>query len=64
MIVPELTANATALEAREIQKRPYDGYYSSNPTCQIGMTAAVGSRYESFILLVERASRPQKLLES
>jgi D-lactate dehydrogenase len=64
MIVPELTANATALEAREIRERPYDGYYSSNPTCQIGMTEAVGAQYESFILLVERASRPQKLLES
>lgn len=57
MIAPELTANATLLEAREAKERHYDGYYSSNPTCQIGMTTAVGEEYESFIALVERASR-------
>lgn len=57
MIAPELTANATLLEAREARERHYDGYYFSNPTCQIGMTTAVGEEYESFIALVERASR-------
>ncbi len=57
MIAPELTANATLLEAREARERQYDGYYSSNPTCQIGMTTAVGKEYQSFIALVERASR-------
>lgn len=57
MIAPELTANATLLEAREARERHYDGYYSSNPTCQIGMTSAVGEEYQSFVALVERASR-------
>jgi len=57
MIAPELTANATLLEAREARERHYDGYYSSNPTCQIGMTTAVGEEYTSYIALVERATR-------
>ncbi|MBL7990848.1 MAG: FAD-binding oxidoreductase [Candidatus Kapabacteria bacterium] len=57
MIAPELTANATLLEAREARERHYDGYYSSNPTCQIGMTTAVGEEYQSYIALVERATR-------
>jgi D-lactate dehydrogenase len=57
LIVPELTANATLLEAREARERLFDGYYSSNPTCEIGMTTAVGKEYRSFVYLVEKATR-------
>ncbi|MCS6807891.1 MAG: hypothetical protein RML40_04240, partial [Bacteroidota bacterium] len=62
MIVPELTLNATLLEAREAQECQYDGYYSSNPPCQTAMTTAVGKQYQSFILLVEKATRPHRAL--
>jgi D-lactate dehydrogenase len=57
MIAPELTKNATALEAREVCQRQYDGYYSSNPMCEAGMSTAVGREYVSYLYLVEEASR-------
>lgn len=57
LIAPELTANATLLEAREARERSFDGYYSSNPTCEIGMTTAVGKEYQSFVYLLEKATR-------
>ena len=40
LLFPELTASAAALEAAEVNVRPYDGYYSSNLTCEMGMSAA------------------------
>jgi D-lactate dehydrogenase len=54
---PELTASATEKETAEILKRDYDGYYSSNITCEIGMKEATGKDYVSIVYLVERASR-------
>ena len=54
---PELTASATEKESAEILKRDYDGYYSSNITCEIGMTEATGKDYVSIVYLVEKASR-------
>lgn len=54
---PELTASATEKETAEILKRDYDGYYSSNITCEIGMKEATGKDYVSIVYLVEKASR-------
>jgi D-lactate dehydrogenase len=54
---PELTASATEKETAEILRRGYDGYYSSNITCEIGMKEATGKDYVSIVYLVERASR-------
>ncbi len=59
MIAPELTRNATELEAREVCSRRYDGYYSSNPMCEAGMTSAVHEQYTSYLFLVEQATRAQ-----
>ena len=55
---PELTAAATADEAAEVGIRDYDAYLCSNRTCEIGMLAATGRDYESFVFLLEAATRP------
>ena len=57
LLFPELTASATSLESAEVRDRPYDGYYSSNLTCEMGMAAATGKPYRSFLYLLEQASR-------
>jgi D-lactate dehydrogenase len=54
---PELTASATHLEAAEVRARTADGYYSSSRTCEIGLTRATGRAYESYLFLLEWASR-------
>ncbi len=58
LLFPELTASATVLEAAEVLSRDYDGYYSSNITCEMGMREATGKDYVSIVYLVEKASRP------
>jgi D-lactate dehydrogenase len=57
LLFPELTASATEKEAIEVNLRDYDGYYSSNITCEVGMSEATGKDYISIVYLVERASR-------
>ncbi len=57
LLFPELTASATSQEAEEVLSRPYDGYYSSNLTCEMGMAQATGKPYRSFLYLVEKATR-------
>jgi D-lactate dehydrogenase len=57
LLYPELTASATAMETEEVLSRPYDGYYSSNLTCEMGMALATGKPYRSFLYLLEKASR-------
>jgi D-lactate dehydrogenase len=57
LLFPELTASATALESAEVIARSYDGYYSSNITCEMGMTQATQHNYHSIIYLLEQASR-------
>lgn len=56
LLYPELTASATALESEEVRARQYDGYYSSNLTCEMGMTVATGKPYRSVLYLLEKAS--------
>ena len=55
---PELTAAATAREAREATAAAADAYYSSSRTCEIGLTRATGKVYQSYLYLLEWASRP------
>ena len=57
LLFPELTRSATEAESAEVNSREYGGYYSSNITCEIGMSEATGKDYVSIVYLVERASR-------
>jgi D-lactate dehydrogenase len=57
LLYPELTASATEKESAEVLARDHDGYYSSNITCEIGMSEATGKDYVSIVYLVEKASR-------
>ena len=57
LLFPELTASATEKEAAEVLAQDYDGYYSSNIPCEIGMSGATGQPYRSIAYLVERVSR-------
>lgn len=54
---PELTKSATEKETAEVLVKDYDGYYSSNITCEIGMSEATGRDYVSIVYLAEKASR-------
>jgi D-lactate dehydrogenase len=56
LLYPELTASATERETAEVKTRGYDGYYSSNITCEIGMSEATGRDYVGIVYLVEKAS--------
>jgi D-lactate dehydrogenase len=56
LLFPELTASATALESEEVRAFEYDGYYSSNLTCEMGMALATGKPYRSILYLLEKAS--------
>lgn len=56
LLYPELTASATEKETAEVNARDYDGYYSSNITCEMGMSEATGKDYMGIVYLVERAS--------
>jgi len=57
LLFPELTQSATEKETAEVNAHEYDGYYSSNIPCEIGMSEATGKDYNSIVYLVERASR-------
>ncbi len=58
LLFPELTASAAEREAAEVRARHFDGFYSSNIPCEMGMSAATGQAYCSIVYLVEKASRP------
>ena len=36
----------------------FDAHLSNNRTCEIGLTRATGEEYESFLILLERLTRP------
>jgi D-lactate dehydrogenase len=57
LLFPELTTSATAPEAAEVLSESFDGYYSSNLTCEMGMSLATKKSYRSFLYLVEKATR-------
>jgi D-lactate dehydrogenase len=58
LLHPELTASATSEEAAELRGARHDAYLCSNRTCEIGLQAATGAVYESFVIPLERISRP------
>ena len=55
---PELTAAATAREAKEVDAAGCDAHLSSNRTCEIGLERATGRRWESFVHVLEELTRP------
>lgn len=57
LLFPELTASATSMESAEVNSQTYDGFYSSNITCEMGMSLATQQNYRSIIYLLEKASR-------
>jgi D-lactate dehydrogenase len=57
LLYPELTASATQKETAEVLSRDYGGYYSSNITCEMGMSEGTGKDYVGIVYLVEKASR-------
>jgi len=57
LLFPELTQSATEKETAEVLSHDYDGYYSSNIPCEIGMSEATDKNYMSIVYLVEKASR-------
>ncbi|MGO4145710.1 FAD-binding and (Fe-S)-binding domain-containing protein [Paenarthrobacter sp. YAF11_1] len=58
MLHPELTASATAREAKAIGTRSFEAYASTNRTCEIGLTRATGHQYNHLLELLEQATRP------
>ena len=57
LLHPELTASATAREAREVGQRAASAYASVNRTCELGMTRATGHPYQHVLELLEEATR-------
>jgi D-lactate dehydrogenase len=58
LLFPELTAAASKLEAAQATEVEHDGYFSSSRTCEIGMSRATGRVYQSYLHLLDNASRP------
>lgn len=57
LLHPELTASATAAEAREVKAKTFTKYASSNRPCEIGMSQATGQAYQHLLELLEQATR-------
>jgi D-lactate dehydrogenase len=58
MLHPELTRSATSEEAAELAGSSHDAYLCSNRTCEIGLQEGTGAAYESFVIPLERVTRP------
>ncbi|WP_301921017.1 FAD-binding and (Fe-S)-binding domain-containing protein [Ferruginibacter sp.] len=54
-LFPEITDAATRPEANEVIEQEFDGYYSSTKTCEMAMSDAVKTNYESILYLVDEA---------
>ena len=52
-----MTESATRMEAAEVGLQAYEGYYSTNLPCEMGLSRAMGAPFESAIYLVEEATR-------
>jgi D-lactate dehydrogenase len=57
LLHPELTAAATADQARELEGRTFDAYLSANRTCEIALERATGRPYQSVVQQLELATR-------
>lgn len=55
MLHPELTRSATADEAYSARRSPAELYLSANRTCEIGMSRAVGVRYQHVVSALAQA---------
>jgi D-lactate dehydrogenase len=64
LLFPELTASATELEAAEVLSGTFDGYYSSNLTCEMGMSLATGKPYRSILYLLDQATDKDTAMQS
>ncbi len=62
MLHPELPRSALRDGAEDLAEHAIDAHLCSNRTCEIALQAVTGAPYESFILLLERASRPAEPL--
>jgi D-lactate dehydrogenase len=60
LLHPELTASATAAEAREVGEHPVSAYASVNRTCELGMTRATGRPYLHVLELLEATTRDRE----
>ena len=58
MLHPELTASATSEEAAELAGSSHGAYLCSNRTCEIALQQGTGAAFESFLIPLERISRP------
>jgi D-lactate dehydrogenase len=58
LLHPELPASALRDEAAELAGRPIEVHLCSNRTCEIGLQEMTGAPYASFVLALERATRP------
>jgi D-lactate dehydrogenase len=60
LLRPELTASATAREAEEVRAIGAAAHVCANRTCEIGLEQATGQPYESVVMLLEWATRPDR----
>ncbi len=58
MLHPELPASALRDVAGELAGQAIDEHLCSNRTCEIGLQEVTGAPYASFMLALERATRP------
>lgn len=58
MLHPELPASALRDTARELAEHPVEAHICSNRTCEIALQEVTGAPYASFVLLIERLTRP------
>ena len=57
MLIPELTAAATAPEAAAVGVVEADAYVSVNRTCELGMSRATGRDYRHVLEVLEELTR-------
>jgi D-lactate dehydrogenase len=58
LLHPELPASAMRTAAAELEGGAFEECLCSNRTCEIGLQQATGRPYGSFVLLLERLTRP------
>ena len=59
LIFPELSASALKKEKVDLEASDAQRFVSSNLTCETGLGAQTGRPFESFLYLLEEASRPR-----
>ncbi|MGW1680649.1 (Fe-S)-binding protein [Saccharopolyspora sp. NPDC002376] len=57
LLHPELTASATASQAKEVVSIEAEAHASCNRTCELGMTRATNRSYEHVLRILERLTR-------